>query len=348
MKQKKSIWAVLFVMLLMALSVNGAVAEDDVLRSGDYQYRVLEDGTAEITYYFGRDSEVHIPETLDGKTVTSIGDLAFSQNNSLTSIELPDSVTCMGVNPFGYCGSLKNIWVSPEQPVFEVIDGVLFNKAEKSLICYPAGKQEEDYEIPQGIQQIKFGAFSGAYYLTRIALPDSMTSMSANPFASCRKLKSIQVSPEQPVFAVIDGVLFNKAEKYLICYPAGKQVEAYEVPQGILQIGDHAFFRCSSLTNIELPDSVTNIGDSAFSQCRSLTNIELPDSVTSIGDSAFSFCRSLTSIELPDSVTSIGDQAFWGCDNLTMTVQRDSYAAQYAKDNNLNYTYPDANNWLNN
>ena len=243
MTQKKSLWAVLFVMLLMALSVNGAVAEDDVLRSGDYQYRVLEDGTAEITYYFGRDSEVHIPETLDGKTVTSIGDQAFSGCSSLTSVELSDSMISMGVNPFAGCESLKNIQVSPEQPVFAVIDGVLFNKAEKSLICYPAGKQEEAYEVPQGIQQIKSGAFAG---------------------------------------------------------------------------------------------------------CSSLMSIELPDSVTSIGDQAFAWCRALTSIELPDSMTSIGDSAFKECDNLTITVPRDSYAAQYAKDNNLNYTYPDANDWLNN
>ena len=312
MMQKRSLWAVLFVMLMMALSVNGAVAEDDVLRSGDYQYRVLEDGTAEITDYFGRNSVVHIPETLDGKTVTSIGESAFSWCSSLTgielpdsvtsigdraflgcrfltTIELPDSVTSMGVNPFAGCGSLKNIQVSPEQPVFAVIDGVFFNKAEKSLICYPAGKQEEAYEVPQGIQQIKFGAFGGCSTLTNIELPDSVTS-----------------------------------------------------------IGESAFSGCSSLTSIELPDSVTSIGEYAFYDCSSLTSIGLPDSVTSIGKYAFYDCSALTTIELPDSVTSIGDSAFKKCDNLTMTVQRDSYAAQYAKDNNLNYTYPDANDWLNN
>ena len=262
MMQKRSLCAVLFVMLMMALSVNGAVAEDDALRSGDYQYQVLEDGTAEITHYFGRDSVVHIPETLDGKTVTSIRDVAFAWCSSLTTIELPDSVTSMGVNPFVGCKSLKNIQVSPEQPVFAVIDGVLFNKAEKSLICYPDGKQEEAYEVPQGIQQIKSGAFSCCSALTTIELPDSVTS-----------------------------------------------------------IGESAFSDCSSLTTIELPDSVTSIGEHAFYRCRSLTSIELPDSVTSIGESAFAWCRSLTSIELPDSVTSIGDQAFWGCNNLTITLQ---------------------------
>ena len=243
MMQKRNLWAVLAAVLLMVLATNGAMADEDVFTSGDYQYCILEDGTAEITNYFGRDSVVSIPETLDGKTVTSIGESAFSGCRALTNIKLPDSVTSMGVNPFAGCGRLKNIQVSPEQPVFTVIDGVLFNKEEKSLICYPAGKQEEAYEVPQGIQQIKSEAFYG---------------------------------------------------------------------------------------------------------CSALTSIELPDSVTSIGEYAFYDCSALTSIELPDGVTSIGDQAFWGCNNLTMTVQRDSYAAQYAKDNNLKYTYPDANDWLNN
>ena len=324
MMQKRSLWAVLFVMLMMALSVNGAVAEDDALRSGDYQYRVLEDGTAEITHYFGRDSVVHIPETLDGKTVTSIRDVAFAWCSSLTTIELPDSVTSMGVNPFAGCKSLKNIQVSPEQPVFAVIDGVLFNKAEKSLICYPDGKQEEAYEVPQGIQQIKSGAFSCCSALTTIELPDSVTSIGVNLFAGCESLKNIQVSPEQPVFAVSDGVLFNKAEKSLIYYPAGKQEEAYEVPQGIQQIKSGAFSCCSALTTIELPDSVTSIGESAFYDCSSLTTIELPDSVTSIGKSAFYGCSSLTTIELPDSVTSIGESAFSDCSSLTSIELPDS------------------------
>ena len=243
MMQKKSLWTVLVVVLLMVLAMNGAAADEEAFKSRNYRYRILEDGTAEITKYSGGDEVLKIPETLDGKTVTGIGDYAFYQCDALESIVLPDSMVSMGTNPFLDCESLKNIRVSPEQPVFAVIDGVLFNKAEKSLICYPAGKQEEAYEVPQGIQQI---------------------------------------------------------------------------------------------------------GDSAFWHCASLTSIKLPDSVTSIGDGAFSSCSALTSIELPESVTSMGIDVFKRCDNLTMTVQRDSYAVQYAKDNGLNYTYPDANDWLNN
>lgn len=70
--------------------------------------------------------------------------------------------------------------------------------------------------------------------------------------------------------------------------------------------------------------------------------------VTAIGDYTFARCSSLTFVSIPDSVTSIGDYAFGDCSNLTLTVYRNSYALEYAKTNNIPYTYPDANDWLNN
>ena len=59
-------------------------------------------------------------------------------------------------------------------------------------------------------------------------------------------------------------------------------------------------------------------------------------------------CPNLTAVDIPDSVTFIGNHAFDGCDSLTeIIVGRDSYAKQYCIDNGLSYTYPDANDWLN-
>ena len=67
-------------------------------------------------------------------------------------------------------------------------------------------------------------------------------------------------------------------------------------------------------------------------------------SVASIGDKAFYYCDSLTSISLPDSVESIGEKVFQGCNDITITVGKDSFARQYCIDNNISYTYTDANN----
>ena len=208
--------------------------------------------------------------------------------------------------------------------------------------------------------------------LTSIIIPDSVAQIGVNPFVSCSALKSISVSPDHPYLAVIDGVLFRKADKALISYPTGIKSSTYTIPQGITSIGVEAFSRCKFLTSITIPDSVTSIGDWAFSSCDSLASITIPNSVTSIGDGAFESCYSLTSITIPDSVTSIGDWAFASCNfltsvtipdsvtsigdgafllcpaNLTLTVPRNSYAAEYAKTYNIPYTYPDANDWLNN
>ncbi len=68
--------------------------------SGDYVYCLLEDGTAEITRYYGNEKELSIPEQLDGNTITSIGNSALFCCGKLTSVSIPDSVTSIGDRAF--------------------------------------------------------------------------------------------------------------------------------------------------------------------------------------------------------------------------------------------------------
>ena len=96
------------------------------------------------------------------------------------------------------------------------------------------------------------------------------------------------------------------------------------VPNSVISIGDRAFSCCSSLSSIVIPDCVTDIGNDAYSHCSSLSSIVIPDSVTDIGNDAFSHCSSLSNIVIPDSVTSIGDYAFSGCSSLSNIVIPDS------------------------
>lgn len=90
--------------------------------------------------------------------------------------------------------------------------------------------------------------------------------------------------------------------------------------------------------------TVTMIGDYVFYQREGLTSVVIPDTVTTIGERAFYQCKNLSVINLPDALTTIGDYAFGACDNLTLVVAQDSYAAQYAEENDLQYTYTETQN----
>ena len=103
------------------------------------------------------------------------------------------------------------------------------------------------------------------------------------------------------------------------------------IPGSVTTIGDSAFFRCTSLTQVTIPDSVTAIGARAFQQCLSLTQVTIPNSVQIIGTFAFSICTSLTQVTIPDSVTTIGNDAFSLCSSLAkinVDTANDNYSSR--------------------
>jgi hypothetical protein len=268
------------------------------------------------------------------------------------AIDIPDSVTAIGDGVFSGCEKLSSINVGKQNQRFSDLDGVLFDKIKNLILCYPAGKQNTCYAVPDGIIVICDKAFFGCKNLVTIDIPGSVTAIGNNAFSGCKKLTSINVENQNPRFSDLDGVLFNKSENKILRYPAGKQNSRYAVPDGITVIGDRAFSGCKNLVTIDLADSVTAIGDGAFSCCRKLSSITvgkqnsrffdldgvlfdksesrilrypagkynlwyaIPAGISAIGDRAFSGCKNLVTIDIPDSVTAIGDFVFSGCKNL--------------------------------
>lgn len=123
----------------------------------DFRYSVLDDGTVAITAYNGSAEKVDIPEKIDGKSVTSIGNLAFYYCTSLKSITIPSDVTDIGDEAFSGCTSLSDI------------------------------------TIPNGVTSINDGTFNECRSLTSITIPDSVTKIGSYAFYNCTSLESIAI-----------------------------------------------------------------------------------------------------------------------------------------------------------
>ena len=330
MKKSKKITALILAAMLavsssaaMAVTVSAeedtavAYSSSDTKSWGDYDYQILDDGTVEITNYKGSDTNLVIPSEVDGKKVTSIGNLygdrgiisveipnsvknigdgAFDGFSSLKNIIIPDSVTSIGSCAFENCTSLTEVKIPNSVKVIgirtfrycisltkiEIPDSVEYIQNFAFNHC----ENLKDVKIPNSVIDIGSGTFSYCKSLKDVTIPSSVTNIEGHIFNSCSNLLSINVSENNTCYSSLDGILFNKEKTELLEYPAGKSGE-YVIPNDVISISGFAFEDCNNLTSIEIPDSVTSIGAFAFSCCKKLTSVIIPSSVTSIGDGAF-------------------------------------------------------------
>ena len=272
-------------------------------------------------------TSIIIPESVTYKgityNVTSIGDVAFHNCPSLTSITIPNSVTSIGNGAFSYCFGLTSITISSSvtsigENAFEecwVLTSVIINSDSivsanrdyNTSLESIFGSQVTEYIIGDDVHSIGDGAFYGCTGLTSITIPNSVTDIGNDAFYGCTGLTSVTINSDSIVSANRD---YNTSLESIF----GSQVTEYIIGDDVHSIGDLAFYSYTGTgltTSITIGNSVTDIGDHAFSGCTGLTSITIPNSVTSIGHGAFSN-TGLYSIFIPKSVIHIGvDEWNW-------------------------------------
>ncbi len=124
---------------------------------------------------------------------------------------------------------------------------------------------------------------------------------------------------EDGAYYIVSGVEGDKRSLTAYDVPSTYSLGEGEKSLPVKEIGDEAFYGCSSLVDVTLPDGIERIGNLAFALC-AFYDFTIPDSVTEIGWSAFGMCESLTEIVVPESVTKLGDRAFFCCSALERAV----------------------------
>ena len=290
----------LLVILLLCLALPSlAAAEQD-----DFAVEPLEDGGVAITRYRGKVHKLTVPDTLDGQTVTAVRAGAFCDLDVLESVALPDSIVTVEDGAFSRCERLASIYVSPNHPALAAIDGVLFSKSDKRLICYPPAKEGGEYAVPQGIRAIGGGAFEGAARLKSVSIPDSVTEIGDYAFYGCPALDDLRLP---------DGLESIGERAFSHC----DALESVRIPERVSNLGNAAFSYCHALKSAEIAAPVETLPRYLFFDCTTLESVILPDGLTALDWNVFRSCTALRDVTLPDGLTTIGDNAFKGCESLS-------------------------------
>ncbi len=319
------------------------VAQAKSIRSGDYKYSLLKDGTAKIVKYKGKDTDVKIPSKIDGKKVTMIAKNAFSENETIKNVTIPKGVTKIGDYAFSNCTSLKSV------------------------------------TIPNSVKKIGYSAFSYCTSLKSVTIPNSVKTIDSFAFYCCENLKTIKIPSsvksigdytfvgtkwrentlKKKHTVIINGILIEgmvsggKATIPNSVTMIGESafsdpllgygyfgLKSVTIPKSVKEIGANAFWNCADLKDVKIKKGVKKIGAAVFQYCQSLKTITIPNSVKELGESAFDGCLRLKSVTIPKSVKTIGKDAFANCHkNLVIKTPKGSAAAKYAKKNGIKVKY---------
>ncbi|SFI45150.1 Listeria/Bacterioides repeat-containing protein [Treponema bryantii] len=269
------------------------------------------------SYVFsGKISEIHIPSS-----VNSINEYAFN-NCSISSFSVSvdnqkyssDNNILFDKNKTTLIKAYGDVTGKYEVPsTVEIIkDGALSGKGITSLVipssvrsigygAFGGCKGLTDVQISEGVKSIEHNAFYACTSLESVTLPSSLLTMGDQMFWECHNLKEITVSASNPNYSSIDGILFDKKNKTILCYPATKTDTSYTIPSFVKQIDGQAFCGCKYLTKMIIPEGITNIEYEAFRDCTGLTTVELPATLKRIWHSTFRGCSALSSVTFKDT-----------------------------------------------
>lgn len=241
----------------------------------------------------------------DGCNILEIPRYFLFKCTSLTSINIPKTVTKIKQEAFMNCSSLSSI-IIPESVT--IIEDYAFCDCKKLIT-----------KLPSKLEEMYSGTFEGCTSLTEIEFPKSLGHRwGSSWFSECSNLKKV-VIPDDCALTVIPAY----------CFAYDNALTDVTLSKNIKIIYGGAFRECYSLEKINLPEALTTIEYGAFLDCIKLKDITFHDKLKDIGYEAFSYCYSLADINLPSSLETVEEGAFerTSCTTFTIPASVTSFAS---------------------
>lgn len=328
--------------LIPFTSVTHTKAAEEILSTGDFQYKIESDNTINIIKCLNTtDEEITIPEKINGYPVGKIcygtSDSFFSSDNTVTKrLNIPKYVTSINLSGLKN-NPLEFINVAADNSSYASDEkGLLYNKDFTQLKFCPNSLQSDELVLPESVKECDNNAFYKCSKIKKIIYPKAATRVSSD-YTDCSSLETIEfpdsATIKSGVFFGFSGCLslksidFSNIHGLQISHHAFSELPALESVKLSGNVGswmmthfnnmEYAFYKCTALKEVDFANAEMIIGNGAFTGCTSLTKVSGTNNIIRISDYAFSSCSSLTQISFGDKLSCIGNYAFGSCTNLS-------------------------------
>jgi len=245
----------------------------------------------------------NIEELLLPKSLKYLGEHSFYGCHKLKTITIPKG-TNMGyahgeASSFWSCISLENILVEEGNTSLYSEDGCLYKTeadGKKTLLAVPAARTS--FTIPEDVDITVHYSFPQGCQLEELTLGAHSPALEPYYFENLLMLRRFNVNPDNSLYSEIDGVLYDKEQKEIVCYPCYREGDTYTIKEGVTLIGANCFNSCYYLKDMVIPEGVTEIEFGAFFRCVHLESITLPSSLEKMGSHSLQQSSRLKTIKL--------------------------------------------------
>lgn len=253
----------------------------------------------------------------------------FDSCIKLKSITLPSTLKNFDETFFDNCPMLLEININEENPNYTSVDGVVFTNDMSNLICYPEGRKNESYTIPNEVTNISKYAIENNNNLKEIIVSSSVNNIDENAFINCDNLEKVVIGNNVSEIKkdILDGsnkaVIYCEKESYAMHYAidnklvyntgSGNIEYSYEYNEEYNGLNITSYFGRN--TEVNIPNqidgfNVIGISERAFAGNNNIQYVVIPDGVVNVELDAFKDCSSLQTITLPSTLQFLSQGVF--------------------------------------